>query len=173
VFTRIFLAIKNFPEWLNDVKKHDTLLFYGIWLLIAMVLLSIMHFFSFRNDTVYLILMVAIPLIEVLLQTRRTILSRTKDALFSHYQIQAENFPVLFMILMMIINFPMIIYSHNGFGSEIYDEYFVAMIFTIILILLFILLTKLKGKVRIGVLSLSYLLGLLFLGITYVLAITI
>lgn len=173
MFTKLFLAIKHFPQWMRDVLIEDKILYYGVWSLIGTVVLSIMHFFSFRNDTIYLILMFAIPFVELFAQIGRIIQFKVKKTIQSRFQQTSENFPILFIIVMMAVNFPMIIYTHHGFGSEIYDEYFVMMIFEIVLILLYIILSKLKGKIRLGILMLSYLLGLSFLAITYILAITI
>lgn len=173
MFTRFFLALKNLPSWLRDVKNHDLLLFYGFWALVISFLISILHFFSFRNDIVYLILMVVFPLIVVLIQTGKNIHSRNKDSEESPYQFTAQNLPVLFILVMMLTNFPMIVFSHNGFGSAIYDEYFVLFIFTFVLLMFYFILTRLRGKIRLGILSIVYLIGLFFIGITYILAITV
>jgi hypothetical protein len=62
MITKLILGIIHFPEWLKTMKTKNKYLFYGTWVMMMEILALVFNFFTFRNDGVYFVLMLLIPI---------------------------------------------------------------------------------------------------------------
>lgn len=61
MFTKLFLFIKQFPSWFKTLKTENRYLYFGIWTHFILFFALIFNFLTFREFTVYSIIMALIP----------------------------------------------------------------------------------------------------------------
>ncbi|MDD3122238.1 MAG: hypothetical protein PHC62_01830 [Candidatus Izemoplasmatales bacterium] len=157
MITSLILKIKNLPKWLKATLEIYPFLYYQFWIFSGSIILSIMHFFSFRNDIVYFVIMLLIPIaiffIESILSLK--LIKSGNPKTIEVYQ--AQNFPIIIALVLMIINSVMIVFSHNVFGEDAYDELFFIILSGVTIFFIFLEARLLRGRARPYLLILNYL----------------
>jgi len=173
MFTNLFLKIKNLPHWLRDLKSTYPFYLHQIKITSLFVLLSVMHFFSFRNDYVYLFMMLIAPLFLGIYQSFLNFSMMVPKVNASKIALGMQGFPIWSYLVLMVLNVPMIIFSHNVFGVDTYDEYFFLLIAAFLMILLHILSKVIRPKRRGLWLVLLYTIAFSIATFMYIYAVTI
>jgi len=161
------------PKWLTKMKVKYPILYFDFWLFIGLIVFSILHFFSFRNDIVYGSIMIVFPFISMVFGSIYNFkLPKIKPKLNPDIFL-LQGFPVLISQIIMPLNILMMIYSKGVFNQSAYDEFYFLILIFFIETIFFVLLRFLSGKLKPYFAILLYILTEIFAIIMYILALTI
>jgi hypothetical protein len=170
MFTNLLLKIKRFPAWLARAKRENPVVYAECLLTMFLPLTVILNFFSFQNDGVYLVLLVAIPGLWVLVLPFLTPGVKNGGGPIGIRAVPV--LPILAMTLVDAIGMPMIVFLRRSFGEESYLEFYLLVAATVFRVGLMLItgIRRYRGKVVVdaiaGIISLAFALAIYSLAIT-------
>jgi len=154
VITKLLLKIVEFPKWLRRVKKENGWLYLGLWAFFAMMLGIIVNFFSFRSESVYLVLCVGIPGFWILFHPFVGARLAKNDGLFA--KATMLSLPILAMIFADLLSVPAILFARDRLGPTGYAELYLLLGATVLRMPLHFIVrrTRFRGKPVVDILCL-------------------
>jgi len=145
MITKLILGIIHFPEWLKTMNSKNRYLFYGTWVIILEIIALVFNFFTFRNDVVYFVFMLMIPIVWTLGHIVYLALIQRKKSYSSIVEApKTLALPMTSSVWTDVLGTVAILFMVGGFnGSE--NDY----LFVLIMALL------IKGMMRFGITKLS------------------
>jgi len=170
MFTRLFLAVRAFPAWLARAKRDNPWLYSECLLTMILPAGVLVNFFSFRDDTIYLVFLAVVPAFWILFQPFLAHHLAAGGVPFGARAMSA--LPILAMTIADLVGMPAIVYARDRFGAASYDEFYLLAAATVVRIglILVVRIRRYRGKPLVdalaGICSLVFSIGLYALSIT-------
>ncbi len=174
MFTKLFLFLKQFPSWFQQLKMNNRYLYYGIWAYFVGLIALLFNFFTLRSSVIYGIIMALIPflwtvghLLYLGVKARKQMLDSIDNLkqtiLLPHrYSLISDNVTSLFILLMA-----------SGFDGSQNDFIYVLILVFFIKIGLSIVIKKLQLRGYIYLDMILLIISLLLTFVLYSLAVTV
>jgi len=147
MITKLILGIIQFPKWLQSMKTKNLYLYLGTWTIILEIIAIIFNFFTFRNEGLYFVLMLVIPLIWTFGQIVYLAIMQRKQLLTPLIEpIKTLSLPMDASIWTDVLGSMAILFIANGFDGSENDYLFVLVMALLVKGLMRFVLTKLPKK---------------------------